>query len=87
MVHFYDFFSGSNVRVAVAMCTHCWFKYFNSALWNKNGIKADSVLDAGKLYGKKANVYKYFQDIPVHMINQPGYSSTYDQSSDILKSG
>ena len=36
----------------------------------KNSIKADSILDASKLYDNKANVCKYFQDIPVHTINQ-----------------
>ena len=59
------------------MCTHCWFKYFNNAQKNKNSIKADSIQDACKLFGKKANVCKYFHDIPVH----------YDPSSPILKSG
>ena len=39
---------GSNVRVAVAMCKYCRFKYFKSALLNKNIIKADSILDASK---------------------------------------
>ena len=63
----------SNVRVAAAICTHCWIKYFKGALYNKNSIKADSIPNASKLYGKKANVCKYFQDIPVHMANQVIY--------------
>ena len=38
-----------NERIAVALYSHCWFKYFNSAQWNKNSITADSIRDASKL--------------------------------------
>ena len=93
------------MRVAVAICTHCWFKYLNVSCRLKLmmvewlflamprgclrfvivvfpdhthllffSIKADSFPDASKLYGKKAKVCEFFQDISVvHMVNQVLY--------------
>ena len=65
------------MRVAVPICTHCWFKYSKGALYNKNSIKADFIPDACKLYGNKS---KRLQILP-------GYFSTYDQSRPVLKRG